>query len=50
MELYLGKNIFDTAHRVMDAVKEAYLDECIYCCEVWTRTDHHNMYLLVTVF
>lgn len=49
-EAYLIENLFTMAHRLMDAVAEAYPDECVHCCEVWTRTDPHTMNLLVTVF
>ena len=50
MEAYLCENVFTLAHRVMDAVEEAFPEECVHCCEVWTRSDPYTMNLYVTVF
>ena len=49
MELSLEENLFNQAHKVMEAAKGGTHQE-VYSCEIWIRPVPHQMNLLVTVF
>lgn len=38
------------AHAMMDAARIVEPERLVECCEVWFRTEQHNMTLLATAF
>ena len=49
-ECAIENNLISMAQALMDVVRGEYPSEIIECCEIWCRTEHHAMILLVTAF